>query len=72
MPKLATAGPVRIQLCEFFLQCVRPAAMRYDHPILGKVPCCDRCYTFASGIRQEPADFCVVPARSRTRTRVTR
>lgn len=29
--------------CEWFLLCPNPADGLVEHPILGEVPCCDRC-----------------------------
>jgi hypothetical protein len=29
--------------CMAFLLCINPATTTFDHPIVGKVPCCDRC-----------------------------
>lgn len=30
-------------MCEWFAACVRKAAGFVQHPILGKVPCCEEC-----------------------------
>ena len=36
-------------ICGWFLLCGRPAVTTVPHPVLGDVPCCDRCATFALG-----------------------
>jgi hypothetical protein len=35
--------------CHWFLKCTRNARNLTDHPVLGPVPTCDRCDTFAKG-----------------------
>lgn len=30
-------------MCEWFLRCTNKATHMEPHPILGEVPCCDRC-----------------------------
>lgn len=38
------AHPVkRAELCEWFALCDRPATTYVQHPVLGAVPCCQRC-----------------------------
>jgi hypothetical protein len=36
-------------ICRWFLKCGRPATGTTPHPVLGDVPTCDRCHTFATG-----------------------
>jgi hypothetical protein len=33
--------------CRWFALCNRPATTAVPHPVLGMVPCCDRCAAFA-------------------------
>lgn len=33
--------------CQWFLMCDRPAVTTVKHPVLGDVPCCQRCADFA-------------------------
>ena len=35
--------------CEWFLLCTNPATGSTPHSVLGSVPTCDRCHTFATG-----------------------
>jgi len=35
--------PDVVQLCEWFAMCANPADGMMPHPILGGVPCCERC-----------------------------
>ena len=39
----------KTQRCEWFLLCTNPATGSTPHPVLGKVPTCDRCHQFATG-----------------------
>ena len=38
----------RAEPCRWFLRCDNPATTTVPHPILGAVPCCDRCAKFAT------------------------
>lgn len=46
-PRLA-AIETRVRRCEWFALCENEATHDEPHPVLGSVPCCDRCATFAS------------------------
>lgn len=35
-------------LCAWFALCTRPAVTTVSHPVLGDVPCCQRCADFAT------------------------
>lgn len=37
----------QLQECKWFLLCTNPATTTVKHPILGDVPCCERCAKFA-------------------------
>lgn len=38
-----------IDRCAWFARCTNPATGTTSHPVLGSVPTCDRCHTFATG-----------------------
>ena len=41
--------------CQWFLRCGRVAVTTVAHPILGQVPCCQRCSDFANAPLPRPA-----------------
>jgi len=38
-----------VAACAWFARCTNPATGTTPHPVLGSVPTCDRCHTFATG-----------------------
>lgn len=43
--------------CRWFLRCTNPATTTAQHPILGAVPCCDKCADFADSGRVKTLVF---------------
>lgn len=43
---------VEVKWCEWFVNCEHEATGTLDHPLLGKVPICDRCRPIAAGKRR--------------------
>lgn len=48
-----TDPPLRLPVCEWYLLCTNPATRTIPHPILGRVPACDRCAERA-GAKEDP------------------
>lgn len=46
LQKMAEAKPEGE--CRWFIGCTRPATTTVNHPILGDVPCCEKCADFAA------------------------
>lgn len=38
-----------MSICQWFALCDREATQSVPHPVLGDVPTCDRCASFANG-----------------------
>lgn len=36
-------GPDALNVCKWYVLCFEPAIGVVDHPVLGQVPCCQRC-----------------------------
>jgi hypothetical protein len=34
-------------MCEYFVMCTKPAVVLVKHPIIGLVPCCEKCAKFS-------------------------
>jgi len=44
--------------CQWFARCTRPAVTSVPHPVLGEVPCCQKCADFARGTPKPATDCC--------------
>lgn len=42
-PKAAKLLPIELSTCRWFAACENPATHEREHPVLGRVPICDRC-----------------------------
>lgn len=41
------------QLCQWYATCSNPATTELEHPVLGKVPICERCQKLVAKIEAE-------------------